>query len=893
MIFSMPSKKLLSKAIAATLLTGVASSAAANDFSLTDNSFVIKNKGEVVVTATLGSDGVLSVGGATLPSIDVDNDALTNGLPSFEFEIETADLTADSSNSFKIGLSIEDDSSPTTRRFEAYIGTLTLAVDDSGNVTGTIPSQDMYVRAKKGTATFYQAINNPSDNGPFTISGGTLSFDGNRAVTLLKAQGNDILDAVLENFSLNGVFTFRVVIEENDPGATAARVGVKSGGDFTAVPRIATSCTLDSSSTVGNVFQLFDDTGFVNPYVVQGRFATGTGDTTLSYPTAFTETCEASTGGGSGSSNSGSSAEVVELESSVDSLNDVLDDLDTTAPVDEAVLTQIDTLNDALGSLAEELDSQIEEELTSGTVSEASVTSSSNLAAQSVASTNAVVNSITSGSTVSNTNILGALTAGSKTSASAAKVAAATTDATAKATLIENNTTILRNTASLLSALTTSSTALSSDEAATVLAVTSNIVNTSKSLGAAISTTASIVDIVTQTNSALEANETLGIAADDTLIAAIGTASEAITNNFIRQQLSAEAGEEIEDAVITEAIASSQTLFESVLDVGLRIPPAVVVTPEETTSAVVAAYTDIQPTTAARVATVTRRIVNPTRIRLPSAKTLLQTMSDYLNTSLSAISLPPSLQGAIALSGEATISVDSATGATTFSLPGETYAGVISSVRKVPSTVPNGIRFRADGRATLVTDGTAIDIAPSAYNLVNFVDAVEVAGFTYTQNSNASFTLDLGDGSTFVGAFGYDNLTGADLTSACGSVSVTEPSGAFNAPGYSFGIVCANGITQTVVPFLANANYLSSIQASGLTATTNRNTGVITVSGGVGELKPSFFTATPTAAELQYHTAAKDSLGIATQSTDINGDGIMDYKVITATNVQVLYGVGS
>jgi len=893
MIFSLPNKKLLSKAIAATLLTGVASSAAANDFSLTDNSFVIKNKGEVVVTATLGSDGVLSVGGTTLPSIDVDNDALTNGLPSFEFEIETADLTADSSNSFQIGLSIEDDSSPTTRRFEAYIGTLTLAVDDSGNVTGTIPSQDMYVRAKKGTATFYQAINNPSENGPFTISGGTLSFDGNRAVTLLKAQGNDILDAVLEDFSLNGVFTFRVVIEENDPGATAARVGVKSGGDFTAVPRISTSCTLDSSSTVGNVFQLFDDTGFVNPYVVQGRFATGTGDTTLSYPTAFTETCEASTGGGGGSS-SGSSAEVVELESTVDSLNDVLDDIDTTAAVDETVLAQIDTLNDALGSLADELDTQIEEELASSTVSEATVTSSSNLATQSVASTNAIVASISTGSNVSTTNILGALTAGSKTSASAAKVAAAVTDTTAQAALIESNKTIISNSAALLSALVASSdpTPLTSDESTAIRVATSNIVNTSKSLGAAISTAEELLEIATKTNEVLEAQANLGVAADDTLIETISSASESIATNLILQELEI-SGVDVTEEELTEAIQSDQTLFEAVLDIGLRIPPAVVVTPEETTAAVVAAYTAIQPTTAARVATVTKRIVNPTTIRLRSSKTLLQTMSDYLNSSLSAISLPPSLQGAIALSGEATISVDSATGATTFSLPGETYAGVISGVRTVPSTVPNGIRFRNDGRATLVTDGTAIDIAPTAYDLVNFIDAVEVAGFTYTQNSNATFTLDLGDGSTFVGAFGYDNLTGADLTSACGSVSVTEPSGAFNAPGYSFGIVCANGITQTVVPFLANANYLTSIKASGLTATTNRNTGVITVSGGVGELKPSFFTAAPTAAELQYHAAAKDSLGIATQATDINGDGVMDYKVITADSVQVLYGVGS
>ena len=902
MVYSLPNPKLLSKTIAATLLVGLATSASANDFSLSNNSFVIKNRGEVVVTATLGSDGVLAVAGATLPTVAVNTTALSNGLPSFEFQIETADLTVNSSNSFKIGLSIEDDSSPSSRRFEAYIGTLTLAVDGSGNVSGTIPSQDMYVRAKKGSATFYQAINNPTANGPFTISGGTLSFDGDRAVTLLKAQGNDILDAVLENFSLNGVFTFRVVIEENNPGANAARVGVKSGDTFTAVPRIATSCTLDAASTVGNVFLLFSDTGFVNPYVVQGRFATGTGDTTKSYPTAFTETCEAvSTGGGGtgggGSSNSGSSAEVVELESTVNDLNDVLDDLDTTAPVDETKLAQIDSLNDAIGSLAEQLDEQIEQELSASTVvvSQTTVTSSSNLATQSVSSSNAIVNSIASGSNVSTTNILAALTAGSKTSASTSKVAAAVTDTTAKQALINNNKTILSNSASLLTTLSSRSTSLSSGEATAVLAVASNIVNTSKSLGSAVSTVQEIQAIVAQTNSVLSAQENLGIAADDSLIASISSASTTIANNFILQQLSAAPGEVIEEAVITQAITASQTLFESVLDVGLRVPPAVVVTAAETTAAVVAAYTDIQPTTAARVATVAKTIVNPENIRISDGKTLLSTMNDYLNTSTSTISLPANRQDslAFALSGQATISVDSATGRVIFNLPGESYAGMISGVRTVPTTVPNGIRFRADGRATLVTNGTAIDVAPTAYGLVKFVDVVEAAGFTYTQNSNATFTLNLGDGSTFVGAFAYDNLTDSDLTSACGAVSVTQPSGALNSPNYSFGISCANGVTQKVVPSLASTNYLSTVQASGLTATTNRNTGVITISGGVGQLKPSFFTSTPTAAELEYHATAKDSLGIATQSTDVNGDGLTDYKVITSDKVQVLYGVGS
>ena len=926
--------KTLVQLATAMLLTCTVPTVVANDFYLESNLLTIKNTiGGVTTTiaeATLGSNGVLTTEGANLPRIDVDDEALADGLPSFEFTIDTDGLEASSSNTFKIGLSIVDDASPTTRRFEAYISELTLAVADDGTtVSGTIPAQSMNVLAKKGSATFYQAIENSSDNGPVTISGGTLSFNGEQAVTLLKAAGNDVLDAVIDDFTLSGAFTFRIVMEETSSGS--ARVGVTSGTDFTKIPRIQASCSLDSDSTIGNVFKLTGDASFsiadqfVRPYVVQGRFSSNQ-DTDNTPATAFTEDCTDSSGvddaaaaaaaeaaAAAAEAVAAAAAAVAESEGAVEELSSVLDsigDSDTGGVVSEETLAELDTLNDAIGTLAEQLDDQIDAELELGVVSEATVTSSSNLATQSAASTNAIVNSIAAGSNVSTGNILSALTAGSKTSASSAKVAAAVTDTTEKAALVENNKTILNNSASLLSALTTSDTVLTSDEAAVVLDVTSNIVNTSKSLGATLDTPEEILDIVAQTNSVLEANEELGVAADDALIESIGTASDAISDSFISKQLAVGEGETIEAEVITEAIAESQTLFEAVLDVGLRVPPAVVVTISETSAAVATAYPAIPPTTALSIATATKKIVNPANIRLRSNKTLLASMTDFLNaafapsaallisppgTKVSALSLPSSMTGtkASALSDGISVAVDSDTGGVIISLPGESYAAVISGVRNVPAVVPNGVRFRADGRATLVTDGVAIDLAPAAYNLVNFIDAIEAAGFSFSQNSNATFTIDLGDGSTFVGTFAYDNLTDADLTSACDAVSFTTPTGSTNAPGYSFGVVCANGVSQTVVPSLANPSFLSSIQASGLTATVDRNTGIINVDSDVGQLKPSFFTATPTEAELEFHAAEKDSFGIATQLGDINGDGISDYKIISSDSVQVLYGVAS
>ena len=885
-------KKRLCQLVAAGLLLGAGSSVYANDFSLVDNQFTISETAasapDFSVTATLGIDGVLDTTGASLPQFDLSNAALNSGIPTFSFTIDSDGLTANTTHSFKIGLSISDDANPTTRRFEAYLGTLTLAVDGSKNVTGTIPSQNLNVRAKKGSATFYQAINNPSVNGPVSISGGTITLSGSEAVTLLKAQGNDALDAVLDNFTLDGTFTFRVVIEETTAGS--AKLGVRSDSAFTAVPRVGTSCALDSNSTVGNVFQLITDTGFTNAYVVQGRFSSGQSAANTA-ATPFTESCVASGGGGA-------AAPVVEdlgdLEEEAEELAAVLDDIDTSAPLDDAVLTQLDDLAVSLEAVADSLEESVVEELLSGVVSTATVTSTTSLATKSAATSSAISNAIASGTEVSTSSVLGALKSGAKSSSTASKVATSTTDTTAKAALAAENTTILNSSATMLSSLASKSTALTTAEADDVRTASKNLVSTALSLADTVVET-DLKNIAAQATSILVAQASLGIAADTALIDSVSSVSEQLGSSLITSLLTNDDGEAPTTEEITESLTNDTALFESVLDVSLPVPPSIVVTLAERTDLVTIAFPTLSAAAVTRSIAATAKIVNPQNITLKSGVTALSFLDTYLTTPAVVES---SLLGGIGsrrsvaalLAGEAEVVVDAVTGAITISVPGETYAGMVLAVRTVPASVPNGLRLRTDGRFTLVSDGTAMDIAATAFSVGGFIEVAETAGFGFTQNDNASFSLDLGSDQTFVGAFAYDNLADADIDSACGTISVTNPEGLLNSASYAFGINCANGVTQKVVPFAAESNFLPSLRAAGMTATADRSTGVISVNG-VELLKPGFFTAAPTTDELTYHAANTDSLGIAMQILDINDDGIDDYKVISATTVQIMYGV--
>ncbi|MBT6038213.1 MAG: hypothetical protein HOH17_03020 [Halieaceae bacterium] len=446
----------------------------------------------------------------------------------------------------------------------------------------------------------------------------------------------------------------------------------------------------------------------------------------------------------------------------------------------------------------------------------------------------------------------------------------------------------------MLTSLASKSTALTTAEADDVRTASKNLVSTALALADTVVET-DLKNIAAQATSILVAQASLGIAADTTLIDSVTVASQQLGASLITSLLTNDDGVAPTTEEITESLTNDTTLFESVLDVSLPVPPSIIPTVAERTDLVTIAYPTLSAAAVTRSLAATAKIVNPQNITLSSGVTALSFLDTYLTTP-AVVELP--LLGGIGsrrsvaalLAGEAEVVVDAVTGAITISVPGETYAGMVLAVRTVPASVPNGLRLRTDGRFTLVSDGTAMDIAATAFSVGGFIEVAETAGFGFTQNDNASFSLDLGSDQTFVGAFAYDNLADADIDSACGAISVTNPEGLLNSASYAFGINCANGVTQKVVPFAAESNFLPSLRAAGMTATADRSTGVISVNG-VELLKPGFFTAAPTTDELTYHAANADSLGIAMQILDINDDGVDDYKVISATTVQIMYGV--
>lgn|GEM_PF-5071849 len=234
-----------------------------------------------------------------------------------------------------------------------------------------------------------------------------------------------------------------------------------------------------------------------------------------------------------------------------------------------------------------------------------------------------------------------------------------------------------------------------------------------------------------------------------------------------------------------------------------------------------------------------------------------------------------------------TVTTDSVTGNMTLVSATEKYVAAKPQSRLVPASIPNGISFLADGTALLVGNGVATELAPTAFDSNGFKNAVSAAGYQLTYRDNGTVSIALTNNERFSGAFGFDNLGAA---SSCGSIGITSPTGSPATASYAFTVVCANGPRQRVTPIPDATAFYSSVADAGLNISTDRNTGIITIAT-VGKLKPSFFVTPLSSADTTYLNANKNSRGVAFRSKDANGDGRLDYDVITADGVQLFYGM--
>ena len=239
---------------------------------------------------------------------------------------------------------------------------------------------------------------------------------------------------------------------------------------------------------------------------------------------------------------------------------------------------------------------------------------------------------------------------------------------------------------------------------------------------------------------------------------------------------------------------------------------------------------------------------------------------------------------------ESVVTTNEDTGTMTFNLSGTTFKVRPLAVKAVPDGVSASLDMLSDGRVVIVTEeGLALEVAPTASDLVSFAYGVEEASFPLTLRDDGSFELSLAGEDKFTGSFTYEDAT-SNSTEACGDVTFAADSTEVNAPSYAFTMTCENGDSQRIVPFVADSNFYESVDDANITVMTDRNTGIITVTG-IGQFKPSFFSTSPSDAEAVFQAQNADINGIAYMPVDANGDGKMDYKIVSETRVQVMYAI--
>jgi len=209
----------------------------------------------------------------------------------------------------------------------------------------------------------------------------------------------------------------------------------------------------------------------------------------------------------------------------------------------------------------------------------------------------------------------------------------------------------------------------------------------------------------------------------------------------------------------------------------------------------------------------------------------------------------------------------------------------------IVANLATGASDSSEGGVLLISDDLAFNLAPSAKDLASFSDALmENFSATVTRNTaSGSLLLENSDVKVSM-TFAFEDASGTG--SNPGQVSFAGPTGDPADPGYKYSVTYADGATQSMLPYVADSNFLDSLDNVGFLGAIDRSTGIITLSNGL-QVKPDFFVRPLSAsAQVFLKSSGVDSNGVGFSAIgDVNGDGIDDYEIISAVGQQTLYGV--
>lgn len=845
-------KSLLSQAIVAGLGLGALSTAHAgpnSNFYFTNNTINIGAS-----QATINTDGVIE-------QVTITRDTNTTTLPDI-----TLPLQGYGNGTHEIRVGLQASIGSTT--LEVKLGVVEITADGTNitgfnlKTTGDAGYEKTYARVKlSGSVTVTSEFDTPATM--ITNSGNNITLDISTIIDEISATG-DVANA-LNAFTSTGTVNYKLIINQlsGPDGAGAARLGHSDG-----VYSESDETTTWESATLGADFP---DSNVANSTtsVVSGTLVIQEASTSNPDP------------------DPGEDDEVVVPEEDINEVDDQAD------AADEAV----------------------EEELGddgTGTVSEDTVNQTATATGNAATKTGSLANQT---GPVQTSSTLSLVQASSKSAVTGSKVVNATTTAD-KTAVTDSTKTVIRNSATLLDKVSqqssTSGTQLSNAEKTQVQSIIVNMANaatnvTSGSTGK--ETTAK--EMKKDLEKAFKAATQMKVPLSDEAETAIKQAAVGIQVATLAE-LTGKSSADITQEDLQDAFSNEETR-KKILDASPKLPlknPRSDEDVEADISAYIAANYPSKSSDAgksANEAVENSSTTNPGESfdsgcdsnggpgfeLFPGSGIFLTAGACELNEPLpgGAQTLSASEPSSGITVNPADMTFNSATATTLLPVGDEVMKLAQLGQRAVPAGLTLSGATRPDGRITIIgSEGIALDLAPTAEDTIAMAIALDEMGFPMTFRDDGSFELTLAGSDRFTGTFGFDPLPAGDRA-ACGDMTFTPTAEIeVNQPDYVFVAECENGITQNISPFVAEAGLYESLENGGFTVTTNRSTGVITVSG-VGDFKPSFFSSAPTDAEAEYQEQTSDTLGFAYMPMDVNGDGRVDFKIITESSVQVMYAV--